>query len=166
MVKVLVCAASKHGATAEIAARIAERLTDQGLEAELRDPVEVTAVAGYDAAIVGSGIYAGRWLEPARSVVNRLAGEAAGRPLWLFSSGPVGDPPVPKDDPQEPVALAASAGATEHRVFAGKLDKAALGAGERMLVRALRVPEGDFRDWDAVDRWAVGIARSISSAVG
>jgi menaquinone-dependent protoporphyrinogen oxidase len=48
--------------------------------------------------------------------------------------------------------------ACEHRVFVGKLDKHSLGVGERLIVRAVGAPEGDFRDWAAIRSWARDIA--------
>jgi hypothetical protein len=35
-----------------------------------------------------------------------------------------------------------------HRVFAGKLVKKQLSFPDRAIAAALRVPEGDFRDWE------------------
>jgi menaquinone-dependent protoporphyrinogen oxidase len=48
--------------------------------------------------------------------------------------------------------------AREHRLFAGKLMKKQLRFPDRAIAAALRVPEGDFRDWDEVKDWAAGIA--------
>jgi menaquinone-dependent protoporphyrinogen oxidase len=94
MMRVLVTAATKYGATAEIAAAIAEVLDEHGLEATMLSPEEVKGVDGYDAVVIGSAVYAGHWLKPARELVERHATTTlAGRPVWLFSSGPVGDPP-------------------------------------------------------------------------
>ena len=54
-------------------------------------------------------------------------------------------------------------GALGHRVFAGKLDKAELGRLERTMVRAVRAPEGDYRDWDEIAEWAARIADGLSA---
>ena len=48
--------------------------------------------------------------------------------------------------------------AHEHRIFVGKLDKHSLGVGERLIVRTVGAPEGDFRDWAAIRSWAREIA--------
>ena len=156
--RVLVTAASKYGATAEIAAAIAEVLDEHGLEATVLPPEQVEEVDGYDAVVVGSAVYAGHWLKPARELVERHAGVLAGRPVWLFSSGPVGDPPQPDEDPVDVTELLAATGARQHRVFAGKLVRKQLSFPERAIVSALRVPEGDFRDWTEIQQWAAGIA--------
>jgi menaquinone-dependent protoporphyrinogen oxidase len=130
--KVLITAATKHGATAEIAATIGGALRDEhGLDAAVVPPEEVATVDGYDAVVLGSAVYAGHWLAPAKELVDRAGRALAGRPVWLFSSGPVGDPPKPEEDPVDVADIVGATKAREHRVFAGKLDKRQLGIGER-----------------------------------
>ncbi|MGZ5401875.1 MAG: hypothetical protein ACXWDA_01875, partial [Aeromicrobium sp.] len=46
-------------------------------------------------------------------------------------------------------------------VFAGRIDFSELSRFERAVAKALRVDEGDYRDWEAVDAWALGIARDL-----
>jgi len=60
----------------------------------------------------------------------------------------------------------ARTGAVEHRVFAGRLDMRNLGRVERTTARAVRAPEGDFRDWEAVTEWAAEIADSLRAVAG
>jgi menaquinone-dependent protoporphyrinogen oxidase len=163
MMRVLVTAATKYGATAEIAAAIAEVLDEHGLEATVLPPDQVEEVDGYDAVVLGSAVYAGHWLKPARELVERHAGALASRPVWLFSSGPVGDPPKPEEDPVDVADLLAATDAREHRIFAGKLVRKQLSFPERAIVSALRVPEGDFRDWTEIRRWAAGIADAMGA---
>jgi menaquinone-dependent protoporphyrinogen oxidase len=165
MMRVLVTAATKYGATTEIAAAIAEVLGDHGLEATVLPPDQVEGVDGYDAIVVGSAVYAGHWLKPARELVDRLNSELANRPVWLFSSGPVGDPPKPEEDPVDVADLLAATDAREHRVFAGKLVRKQLSFPERAIVSALRVPEGDFRVWTEIRQWAAGIADALGAGV-
>ena len=90
--RVLVASATRHGATAEIAEAIAATLKDRGLKVELRRVEEVADMSGYDAVVLGSAVYIGKWLEPARQFAVDHAAELAMRPTWLFSSGPLGDP--------------------------------------------------------------------------
>jgi menaquinone-dependent protoporphyrinogen oxidase len=160
---VLLTAASEHGATGEIAARIGADLAEQGVEVEVKKPEEVRELAQYEAFVVGSAIYLGQWLKPARSFVGAHADELAQRPTWLFSSGPiVGDPPTP--DPHDAAkgdTLAGTVHAREHKLFAGKLDKSKLNWCEKVAVRAAHAREGDYRDWQAIDEWAAAIAREL-----
>ena len=164
MTKVLVTAASKHGATTAIARAIGEALQAEGLETTVLPPEDVSGVAGYDAVVIGSAVYMGRWLEPAKRLVERDGAALVARSVWLFSSGPVGDPPKPAEDPVDVADLIAAAGAREHRVFPGTVVKKGLGFGEKAVVAALRVPEGDFRPWDEIRAWAKEIAATLADA--
>jgi menaquinone-dependent protoporphyrinogen oxidase len=161
--KVLVTAATRYGATGEIARAIAEVLRGHGLDPTVVAPEQVDTVDGYDAVVLGSAVYAGQWLQPARELVGRCAGGLADRPVWLFSSGPVGDPPKPEEDPVDVAEILAATKARGHRVFAGKLDRSQLRFPDKAIVAALRVPEGDFRDWAEITSWAAGIARALRS---
>ena len=99
--RVLVTAASKHGATFEIATAIGEELTRAGIDARVEPLEDVRSLDKYDGVVVGSGIYAGHWLGAAKEFIDQHATELALRPLWLFSSGPIGDPLKPEEDPAD-----------------------------------------------------------------
>jgi menaquinone-dependent protoporphyrinogen oxidase len=159
--RVLVTAASRHGGTAEMADWIGERLRRAGIEAIVLRPDEVSTLDGIDAVVLGSGVYAGHWLAPARSLVDRLAEDVSKLPVWLFSSGPVGDPLKPADGPVDGDRLRQATGAREHRVFAGRIDRSMLGFGERAIVGAMRIGDRDDRSRSEVEAWAATIASAI-----
>jgi menaquinone-dependent protoporphyrinogen oxidase len=159
--RVLVSAASKHGSTGEIAERIAQVLR-AALPGDVIDVRSTADAASYDAVVLGSAVYMGRWMEAARGAAARIAAGPP-RPVWLFSSGPIGDPPKPDADPVDVSGIVTATGARGHRVFAGRLDRHRLGFAEKAMVLALRVADGDFRDWDAIDGWARQIADELSS---
>ena len=153
--------ASKHGATAEIGNSIAAVLAAAGNETVLVAPGEVDGIDDYDAVVLGSAVYAGRWMADARDLVTSFASRLRERPVWLFSSGPLGDPPKPDEEPVDVEPITEATGAREHVVFSGRLEKKLLGFGERAIVAAFHAPEGDFRDWDLIEEWATGINRSL-----
>ena len=166
--RVLVVVASKHGSTTEIAEALARSLADcpAGRAAAL-SAVTVPAdqrpdPAPFDAVVLGSAVYAGRWLEPAREYAAFHAATLRTRPVWLFSSGPIGEPPFPPDEPHDAAPLTTITGARGHRVFPGRLDKSRLSVGERAMVTAMRAPLGDFRDWDGIGAWAAEIVAEIT----
>lgn len=159
---VLVTAAGKHGSTEEIAGAIGRAIAETGVEADVRPIDEVGALDGYDAVVLGGAVYSGHWVEPARRFAEERAAELSGRPVWLFSSGPLGD--QPDAEVVDVADLVTRLGAREHRVFAGRLDLARLRFTERAVARAVRAPEGDFRDWEAIAEWARGIGRSLSAS--
>ena len=83
---ILVTAASRHGSTREIAETIATELRAQALAVEVRDPQTVTALDRYDAVILGSAVYAGKWLAAADGFARKHRARLATIPVWLFSA--------------------------------------------------------------------------------
>jgi menaquinone-dependent protoporphyrinogen oxidase len=165
--RVLVGFTSRHGATAEIAARIGDVLREVVTDAdptcvvEVRGLVDMGDMSCYDAAVIGSAVYLGRWSAAARMFVRHNAAELRTRPVWFFSSGPVAGVPPAAEDSSEVRALAALVGARGHRLFPGRLRLSELGFTERMAVRAAHAEDGDFRDWYDVAQWAVDVADDL-----
>jgi menaquinone-dependent protoporphyrinogen oxidase len=171
---VLVAYASQHGATRGIAERIAERLRAGDHRVELASVASASDVAGHDAFVIGSAVYIGHWRKDALEFVRAHAPLLAGRPTWLFSSGPLGTEPL--DDqgrdkratavPEEAAELRDLVHPRDHPVFFGALNPddlpviprlmRVLPAGRRLL------EEGDFRDWVEIEAWADGIAGVLS----
>lgn len=167
--RVLVVVASRHGSTAEIAEALARDLAEEGRPFGLTTFVvsaeRKIAPGAFDAVILGSAVYAGRWLESAREYATAHVEALRARPVWLFSSGPIGEPPYPPDEPHDAVTILHLTGALGRRVFAGRLEKERLSFGERAIVTAMRAPLGDWRDWAAVRAWAREITDHWTPAV-
>ena len=167
--RVLVSAASRHGATAEIAQAIGQVLSEQGLSVVVIAPADVRSLDGYDAVIIGSAVYMGHWLDPAKDLVNRFHEALTSRPVWLFSSSPVGKPSgrLARSMDQDPADLPGMLEATRargHRRFAGKLDRRVLTLPQRASLLVFRGLNGDFRDWAEIRRWAESITRQLALA--
>jgi menaquinone-dependent protoporphyrinogen oxidase len=157
-----VITASKHESTREVGEAIAQRLRDRGHSAVAEAAEGLGELASGEPVALGSPIYMGRWRNEARAVVARLADEPPGRPIWLFTLGPLGDPPKPDDaGPEEEVERFAAERAIDHTLFNGKLDRSLLNRRERLAVRAVKAPEGDFRDWPAIGAWADQISDAL-----
>ena len=168
--RALVTAASRYGSTAEIAQMIGEVLRSRGVTVTVAAPDDVGPLAQFDAVVLGSAVYTGHWLHPAIGLARRVATELPGRPVWLFSSGPVGDPgrklvQQMGADPVDLPALVTATGARGHTMFAGKLDRRNLHGLQRATLWVFRSLEGDFRDQDAIRGWAQSIAEQLA-AVG
>jgi menaquinone-dependent protoporphyrinogen oxidase len=161
-VNILVAAASKHGSTWGIAQAIARELGRQGASVSLMHVEDVTSLDGYDALVIGSGVYMQRWLSAGRTFVDQVEVELDGLPVWLFSSGPLGErDEISAIDPAFVANLVAQTHARQHMVFAGRLSRQDLGIGERLIAIAVHAPEGDFRDWEAVTAWAGSIGQEL-----
>jgi menaquinone-dependent protoporphyrinogen oxidase len=158
---VLVAFASKYGATAAIADAIASRLGESGLSVDCREAGDVTTIEPYDAVVLGSAVYMKRWRVGARRFLRRHAHALAKRPLWVFSSGPVGDPA--HDDPAwtEPsrtMRRVEHLGARDHVVFGGRVPADPQGPLARAMAEQTPPDVRDRRDWDAIRAWADSIA--------
>lgn len=161
--RILIATASRHGATREIgrwlSSSIVERLGSSNVTVDLRDASEVSSLAEYDAAIIGSAVYLGRWLKEARSLVSRERPALDAIPVWLFSSGPVGSSaPATSPSSWDRVPWA-----VEHTVFSGKLDRSALSRFERLVVSIIHADDGDERSRADVEAWAATICDTLST---
>ena len=161
--QIRIAVASKHGATAEIAATIGEEISAAGHEVAVHDmaTASILALDDADCILLGSAIYSGHWLLPAQVFTEDLSLRLDGRPVWMFSSGPVGSPARPDPGTVDVEDQLTLTHAREHKVFAGRLERTLLHRGERAVAMALRSPEGDFRDWDDIRGWAREIAKAL-----
>jgi menaquinone-dependent protoporphyrinogen oxidase len=170
MTRILVAFASKHHSTAEIAEAIGEVLRESGgLLVDVRSVETVRDLTGYDAVIVGSAVYAGQWQGEAAAFLKQHERDLAQRPTWLFSSGPTGegDPKTLLKGWELPEALRPVAERIKPRalaVFHGSLESDRLSVLERLIVKGVKAPLGDFRDWQMIQKWASGIAEALKRA--
>jgi menaquinone-dependent protoporphyrinogen oxidase len=155
------------GSTREIAERIAGQLRASGLDAIAVAAGDHPDASGWDAFVVGAGVYAGHWHPDAVDFVRDNRDLIADRPVWLFSSGPVGQAAVDNEpvEPKEIAALRRLVHPRDHRIFAGafdraNVDRAGLGPATKFIASRF-IPEGDFRDWGEIEAWAAGIAREL-----
>jgi len=103
----------------------------------------VIDLAAYDAVVLVSAVYMGRWMKPARRFAEHNATALAARPVWLFSRGPLGpaDRLAPEGEPADTAELMKLTGARNHRVFAGRLERDRLGLAEKAATRAVHAPK-------------------------
>lgn len=158
--KVLVAVGSKYGATREVGEAVVGVLRGYGFETDFADACDVSSVRFYNAIIVGSAVYGGLWRKDASSLIHDNAGTLRGRDVWLFS---VGMTQVTK--PDEPLnqaeSLAQEAHAIEHKRFGGRIVLDKLNLGERALIKAIKPPIGDFRDFGEIRDWAEQVALQL-----
>jgi menaquinone-dependent protoporphyrinogen oxidase len=160
--RALVVYGSKLGGTAGLADMIGHGLQRHGMVADIRPAASVQSLDGYDAVVVGGALYAGRWHRDARRFVKRHGRDLRGVPVWLFSSGPLGDggqkPDIP---PVRGVAkLMHAIHARGHETFGGRLSPDAPGVMARAMAKTLA---GDWRDPDQADRWSARIVTELTA---
>src|ERR1035437_1334124 len=171
---ILVAYASKHGATGEIAERIAESLREAGQDADARPVQEARDLGDYEGFVLGSAAYMGHWLKDATAFVGSNRDVLAKRPVWLFSTGPLGTDATDAKgvdlrttaEPKEIPGFREAIHPRDHHVFFGALDPGRLTFAEKTLrklpaARAM-MPEGDFRDWTEIEVWARSIVEELT----
>ncbi|MET8685362.1 flavodoxin domain-containing protein [Streptomyces sp. NPDC004732] len=160
-VKVLVAYATKNRSTAEIARTLTEVFRKQGIDAEMRLARDVGELQVYDAVVLGSPLYEGQWHKDARRFAKRHREALAGRPVWLFSSGPLDESANEGDLPPVPSVrrISIRIQAREHVTFGGCLSDDAQGWMARMIVKAGK--GGDFRDFEQISAWAQRIGATL-----
>lgn len=163
--KVLVAYATRAGSTGEVAKVIAETLHEAGLRVDLRPAREVTDVSPYRAVVLGSPIRAGRWMPEALKLLRRHREPLSHIPVAYFVVCI-----TLKEDTEENRRLVESWMAPVRAIleparmgfFAGKMDYGRLSFLERFIIRnMLKVPEGDYRDWESIRNWAQEIAHLL-----
>ncbi len=163
MAKVLVAYGTKMGGTAGIAERVAETLKGRGHQVTLAPAGKVPRHMAWEAAVVGSGLYAGHWRRDAVRLLKRLSrrGEKPAR-VWLFHSGPVGDEHAddPVALPAKVQALAERLGAADVVTFGGRLSADAPGFIAKAMARHNLT--GDWRRLDHAEAWANAIAVDLA----
>ncbi|HXY17521.1 MAG TPA: flavodoxin domain-containing protein [Gaiellaceae bacterium] len=163
---VLVVYASRHGATAEIAARIAARLVDSGATVDLRRVDEVERLDGYDAVVFGAPVYEQSWPPEATRFVGANRDALATCRPWLFSVGSFGDTkrligPLTHKEPKGIAEIRAGIRARDYRVFQGVIRKHQWPLQSRLLFHAFGGRFGDHRDWPEIDAWADRVALAL-----
>ena len=169
-VQVLVAYATKYGATAEIAEKISQVLRQAGLHVDVLPADRVGDLSPYRAVVLGSAVYAGQWRKEAAMFLEANEKQLTDRPVWLFSSGPTGEgDPVQLmkgfrfPEAQQPIADRIRP--RDIAFFHGVLDMKELSLAEKLIVKGIKAPVGDFRDWDAINSWATAIADALKKEV-
>jgi menaquinone-dependent protoporphyrinogen oxidase len=161
---VLVAYASRHHGTEGIAREIATALRADGFRADLRHADAVASVTRYAAVVLGSAVYMAQWEDSALALLRRERSALAGRPVWLFSSGPVGDGkttrrPEMVPHPEAVAGLAEEIGVRGSAMFGGRVGAEETGFDIQVMAQAGLT--GDWRDLGRVRAWSHAIAMSV-----
>ncbi len=167
MSKVLVVYGSGSGCTSGIAEQIGATLAELGATADVKPASDKPAASGYDAVIVGSGVRAGTWHAPVREWVKTNAAALQEKPLAMFTCGLM----IREEGKRDEVAAYNKPLVDENKLtpvdtglFAGWNEPKAFSLPERLVMKVMKAPQGDFRDMDAVAAWTRSVAPQLGVA--
>ena len=156
--KILVAYATKAGSTAEVAAEIGRVVESKGgCKVDVHPVGKVKEVGGYDAVIIGSAIRAGKWLPEATKFVEKHRDALSQVPVAFFTVCLTLSEDTEENrrtvaaylDPVREIVQPVDVG-----LFAGMMDSSKLSFLLRLMMKKMKSPEGDFRDWEAIRDWA------------
>jgi menaquinone-dependent protoporphyrinogen IX oxidase len=160
--KTLVVYDTKHGATEEVARRIAAAIREWGSEAELLDlrkkGAEKIPLSGFSAVALGGPFYMGRWSKRAAAFAAAREAELANKSFALFSLGTDEKLGAAAAKAALPPSLAAKA-LSAH--FGGRVDFARLGGFERFTVKVVtgKAEGSSTLDLEAASAFGAALAK-------
>lgn len=165
MSKVLVVYGTKTGCTAGVAEHIAETLSAKGSTVDVKPAADKPDPSAYDAIVVGSGIRMSSWHAPVKKWVAANADALKARPTAFFTACLTMQTNPEKADEVRAYTdpLVAETGVTpvDLGLFAGMNVPKKFSLPERLVMKMMKAPEGDFRDYAAVAAWTEAAAPKL-----
>ncbi len=165
MSKVLVVYGTGSGCTTGVAERIGKALAEKGASVEVVPAKDAPAPEGYDAVVVGSGIRAGQWHAPVKEWVAKNAGTLKQTPVAFYTAClTLAQDPGKTDEVRaytDPVITETGVEPVDTGMFAGWNEPKRFSFIERTILKMMKAPEGDFRDWSKIDAWAAETAPKL-----
>jgi menaquinone-dependent protoporphyrinogen oxidase len=163
--QILVAYATRKGSTAEIAQAVGRELISEGYTVDVSEMKSTTSLKGYHAVVIGAPVYTGKVTSDVFAFVATNKDELVRLPVAGFVTGIA--PVYPKtgdvkEFTNQFITALAPVNPVSVTMFAGTLDTGKMNFVERSLTSLMKVPTGDFRDWDAIAIWA----RSLPEKLG
>ena len=165
--RILIAYASRCGSTSEVAEAIGQTLCETGVSTDVRLVGNADVLSPYGAVILGSAIRAGKWLSEAVTFVEKHQESLSRIPVAYFvvcmamkensietrrRARAFLDPLYELAPRVKPVGTG---------LFAGATDFNKLSFINRSILKAKGIPEGDFRNWEAIRKWAVNVRPAL-----
>jgi len=155
--RILVAYVSPKGSTAGIAQAVGKELQSAGYSVDVVELKSVSSLEGYRAVVIGGPFYMGKIVGDVGKFVGKFRDVLVKMPVAAFAVGvaPVGRDPAQIGEAKKifhqaiaPIVPVAEA------LFSGKIDLEKLSFIQKRMVGVVHAPVGDFRDWDAIAKWA------------
>lgn len=157
MKRILVTYATRAGSTVDVADAIGAVLGRRGLEVDIQPVTARPTVEKYEAVILGSAIRMANWLPEMVEFVKTNQSALQSRPVALFTVHILN---TGTDETSRMARLAylntvrPLLNPVDEVFFTGRIDLATLSFVDRLMVKMVKSPVGDFRDWDGIRAWS------------
>jgi menaquinone-dependent protoporphyrinogen oxidase len=165
--EILVAYGTWAGSTGEVAEAIGKTLREGGLAVDVAAAEDVAEVGSYGAVIVGTGIRAGRLHPEVLKFLKAHEAALSGVPVAYFV---VCLSMMEDTEEQRAEVLGYLEAAREAApqvepvdigLFGGVMDFDKLVLPIRLMMKAMKSPEGDYRDWDAIQAWMAQVRPAL-----
>jgi menaquinone-dependent protoporphyrinogen oxidase len=161
---ILVAYATTCGSTQEVAEKIANTLAEKGLTVDTLPIKKVKTLEGYRQVVLGAPLYMFRWHADAHRFLKKYRSAFNGKlPVAIFAGGPTekGDEEeykVIREQLDKELSKHPWLKPSSIEIVGGKLDPATLKFPYNMIPALKQLPPRDFRDWKAIQAWAIELS--------
>ena len=165
--KILVAYTTAAGSTTGVAEAIGKALGSDGTAIDVHAAKEVKDLSGYSAVVVGSGIRAGNVYKDTLAFLEQHQATLSQMPVAYF----VVCMTMSNDTEENRTQVAAYVDQMREKapqvepvgvgLFAGKMDYKVLSLPLRLIMKAMKSEEGDYRNWETISEWAEGIRPAL-----
>jgi menaquinone-dependent protoporphyrinogen oxidase len=155
--RILITYATRAGSTFGVADAIGAGLGRRGWEVDVQPVTAHPTVDKYEAVILGSAIRMGGWLPEMVEFIKTNQSALQSCPVALFTVHILN---TGADETSRAARLAylnavrPLLNPVEEVFFTGRIDLETLSFVDRLMVKMVRSPIGDFRDWDGIRAWS------------
>lgn len=155
--RILITYATRAGSTSEIAATLGETLAGRGFSVDVKPVTTAPSLHGYNAVILGSAVRMANWLPEMVDFIKKNQEALSQTPVALFTVHMLN---LGEDQASREARLAYLNAVcpllkpVDEVFFAGKIDLDKLSFVDRLMVKMVQSPIGDFRDWHEIRAWS------------
>jgi len=158
--RILITYATRAGSTLGVAEAIGAELKRRGLEVDIQPVTAKPALEPYDAVVLGSAIRMSSWLPEMVDFIKANQPALNRLPVALFTVHILntGEEESSRAARQAYLnAVRPLLNPVAEMFFSGKIDLETLSFVDRLMVKMVKSPIGDFRDWERIRAWSASI---------
>lgn len=165
--RILVAYATAAGTTQGVAEAIAKALATGGVTVDVCEAGKVNDVSGYSAVVLGTGIRAGHVYREAAVFVETHQQPLSQMPVAYFVVCATMVKNTEKNRAKANTYLdqlqekAPAVKPVDKGLFGGAMDYRKLSLLPKLIIKVMRQPQGDWRDWESIRTWATDLRPTL-----